>query len=323
MKVSVSNIQKWCFTNLDLTEEILEKNSKAVVLVAGASSSGKSYASNELKELFSKNGLRALSLSTDDYSKGISGIITDKVNQNIFSGGLSNITKIKNAVKNVIINSDFDKKFDEENLKKIESSCVDFLSKENMAIFLNGLVQEFSEINFDEPSVYDLKQLAVDVNSLLSGNDLYKRTYSMAISEGKISNTDLIKSSDYDIIIIEGIYALNNVLLSGISSDNKLTNFIQSNDKTLFLRRVIRDASRTTADNCFTVKNYLKYVMPGYKKTILPSKVNAQIVLQNDMTFDELVDSATWNIIQGLMKGEPLRSLVYQVVSTLARLWKQ
>ena len=42
-----------------------------------------------------------------------------------------------------------------------------------------------------------------------------------------------------------------------------------------------------------------------------------------DMTFDELVDSATWNIIQGLMKGEPLRSLVYQVVSTLARLWKQ
>jgi len=40
-----------------------------------------------------------------------------------------------------------------------------------------------------------------------------------------------------------------------------------------------------------------------------------------DMTFDEIVSWAEWNVISGLCKGESLRSIIYGIVTVLAQLW--
>jgi hypothetical protein len=38
-----------------------------------------------------------------------------------------------------------------------------------------------------------------------------------------------------------------------------------------------------------------------------------------DWTFDELVEHNSWHVIQGLLKGEALKSLIYQVCELTAR----
>ena len=91
----------------------------------------------------------------------------------------------------------------------------------------------------------------------------------------------------------------------------------------MFLRRVIRDAKSTSADNCFTIKSYFKYIVPSYLNTILPNKKNADIVFVNDMTFSELrqgdlyltkekIKITNKNLIQFLLKNGKVLSKEFQ-----------
>jgi len=172
MAVKTKGIQEWCYANLDLIEESLEKNKKAVVFVSGASASGKSYSCDILKEFLDKKNIPSLVLSIDNYNRGISGIIVNKVNKNLFNNSLKNVELITKTVKNTIINTSFENKFCDVNLMKIKVSCKNLIPNSQMNAFLNGLNNEFSKINFDEPSVYNLKQTAKDVNNLLSNNKI-------------------------------------------------------------------------------------------------------------------------------------------------------
>ena len=51
MAFEYHHLDKWSYANLDLIEELLETSQKAIVLIAGASSSGKSYAARALENL--------------------------------------------------------------------------------------------------------------------------------------------------------------------------------------------------------------------------------------------------------------------------------
>lgn len=280
------SVSKWKFYNLDRVEEILEKNKKAVILISGASSSGKSYSAKILQQMLSDQNYNSVVLSTDSYNKGISGIITDKVNENYFKNNLKNIEKIKEIVKQCIYNTDFSEKFNNNDLKNIKNKIKNLIDKKEINIFLNALKTEFDKINFDEPSVYDLDKVARDVNKLLNNETIKEKKYSKIISE-QLPRDTYIDGNKIDVIIVEGIYALEDNLLDKLDKQLVVTNFVESNAKSLFLRRVIRDAVSTSADNCFTISSYFKYVVPSYVNTILPNKKNADFVFKNDMTFSE------------------------------------
>ena len=96
------HLEKWANANIDLVEEVLEKNKKAVVVLAGASSSGKSYCARVLKQALEYNGHKAIVISLDNYNVGLSGIIPNKVNVNYFDGKISNIKEIIARIKDII-----------------------------------------------------------------------------------------------------------------------------------------------------------------------------------------------------------------------------
>lgn len=288
----INNLNEFCYANLDLIEEKLEKQKKVVLLIAGASSSGKSYAASNLKQFLEQRGHKCCSFSTDNYNKGISGIISDKVNLNYFNGQIEDIDKIKSIIKDIIKDSDFDKKFCEKNIELIKSKMTGeevSISKNpiKLNLFLKELVKEFSHINFDEATVYDLPKISEDIGLLFENKIIKKREYSKIVSE-QISTKDCFDGKDYDIIIIEGIYALNNLLIEKLKNQNPICDFVDSDNKTLFLRRVLRDKKITSFNNAETIKMYLEIVVPEYQKTVLPSRVNADLVLKNPITFDEL-----------------------------------
>lgn len=283
----LDNKNKWCYANLDLVEEIIETGNKPIVMVCGASSSGKSYCSNILKSFFEEKGFKTITISTDDYSKGISKIIFDATNSKYYNGLLENKEKIVEIIKEITINTGFSYKLCDENLEKLSLRLKDYINHNEISYFLKHLKFELDNINFDKVSNYDLKLLSSDINELSNGKNVSIKNYSKITGERQESGNSNY-NSDFDIIIIEGIYALNSNLTKRLNENVLVKNFIDCDDKSLFIRRILRDLKGTSCDKKFIIKNYLKFVAKEYFKTVLPSKDNADIILQNNMSFDEL-----------------------------------
>ena len=287
MRFKFHHRDKWTCANLDLVEESLEKHPKAIVLVGGASSSGKSYSAQTLKSFLEQNGHHAVIISLDQYNFGLSGIIPNKVNENLFHGELPNRPEIRSRIKKIIYDVPFDEKYRPEQIQKIRGSIHNLVDPSILDKFLQGLYDEWKVLNFDEPTVYDLASAANDVKELYKNGTILEKKYSKVISE-QIPNDSVIDGKQCDVILVEGIYALSKGMLLNLSGYDYITDFIDGNPKSLFLRRVIRDEKATSAGSVFTISIYFKYILKSYKETILPSRKNADVILDNEMSFLEL-----------------------------------
>lgn len=287
MAKELHHIDKWGFANVDFGEEILEKNQKALILIAGASSSGKSYGAVFLKQMLEKMGHKACIISLDQYNGGLSRIIPNKVNLNYFNSSIKDMGRIYSKIKPIIENVDFSSKYDETRLSLIKDALKDEFNGSDLDKFITGLGIEWSKLNFDEPSVYDLKEASRDIKDLLKGKTIEEKLYSKVVSE-RIKSNSIINGDECSFIIVEGIYALNDELLDELKGIEIVKNFIDGNPKSLFLRRLIRDMGSTSASTSFTAKLYFSSIMDSYRQTILPSRSKADLVLDNDMSFAEL-----------------------------------
>ncbi|MCI6216431.1 MAG: hypothetical protein MR467_01255 [Bacillales bacterium] len=287
MAKELHHIDKWGFANVDFGEEILEKNQKALILIAGASSSGKSYGAVFLKQMLEKMGHKACIISLDQYNGGLSRIIPNKVNLNYFNSSIKDMGRIYCKIKPIIENVDFSSKYDETRLSLIKDALKDDFNESDLDKFITGLGIEWSKLNFDEPSVYDLKEASRDIKDLLKGKTIEEKLYSKVVSE-RIKSNSIINGNECSFIIVEGIYALNDELLDELKGIEIVKNFIDGNPKSLFLRRLIRDMGSTSASTSFTAKLYFSSIMDSYRQTILPSRSKADLVLDNDMSFAEL-----------------------------------
>lgn len=321
MSFTFHHLDKWVSGNIDLIEEDLETSNKSVVFISGASSSGKSYCAEILASILKRNGYSPVIISLDSYNVGISHIIPKKVNANYYDYKIKDLGKICSLIHDVIVNVDFEDKFSPFVIEKLRPILFPFFSLDEEERFLSLLVKEWKNLNFDEPSVYDMEEASRDIISLLNGNDIKRKKYSKIISERE--DSDEIISSTHDVIIVEGIYALNDSLLKRFDKKRIITNFIDSNPKTLFLRRILRDKTSTSAPSSFTISIYFKSIVKSYLETILPSKKNADIVLYNDMSFSELKNGNLYitkremktddeNLINEILSESIIKSKTYE-----------
>lgn len=72
-------LKEWKEVMLGKILEILKDQERAMVNIAGASASGKGEACRQSKESLKKQGKRVLKLETDDFYKGISQMVMEKV----------------------------------------------------------------------------------------------------------------------------------------------------------------------------------------------------------------------------------------------------
>ena len=287
MSFEYHHLDKWGYANLDLCEEILETRSKAVVLISGASSSGKTFTAAYLKSLLEASNHHALVLSLDQYNIGLSGIIPNKVNANLFQDSLPHFDTIKKRIKDIIVDVPFDQKYADPVLKKIGESISSLLPNDTLKHFLEGLSKEWKLLNFDEPSVYDLAEAARDILALVNNQKVSEKLYSKIVSE-RVPSKAIYDGSEFDIVIVEGIYALNPLFLQDLHGVSIVKDFIDGNPKSLFLRRIIRDVKMTSSSSAFTTKIYFKYIVKSYHETILPCRSFADVILNNNISFSEL-----------------------------------
>lgn len=287
MNIRVHHLDKWAFINLDFVAEILEKRKRCAVTIGGATSSGKSFSAEYLCAFLNMNKIPAIIISTDNYNKGISGIVTDKIDEKFFHGQMPNKDKVRDIVRNIIRDSPFEQKFSKENCEKIKNQTRNLLTNEEFKTYINGCKNELKNLSFDEPSVYDLKEVASDVKKLLNGKIIRQKKYSKVSSE-RVPDSDTIDGSRYKVIVIEGIYVLTDDLIGELERKSLIANFVEGNPKSLFLRRVIRDQKNTGLPNYLTISMYFNFIAKSYKESIQPSSSNADIILDNNMSFAEL-----------------------------------
>jgi uridine kinase len=151
-----------------------------------------------------------------------------------------------------------------------------------------ALKREWALLNFDEPSVYALPEAAEDILTLYhNGKVQEKKLFETDLRTDPLEPT-ILDGKDYDVIIVEGIYALDPSFLKDFEPLKVIKDFIDGNPKSLFLRRIIRDMKATGTPSSFTVKIYFKYIVKAYLETILPSRKFADIIFNNEISFQEL-----------------------------------
>ena len=155
---------------------------------------------------------------------------------------------------------------------------------------MKKILLEFSRINFDEPSAVNIKKVSEDINTLLKDDtSIVVPKYSMFTGEPTLLEENTKYSNDYDVIIIEGIYSMNKDILDNLDESIQIKTFIDSDNKTLLVRRLKRDIidGRSSMFPEMNLHIALDIVIPAFEKYILNDKQSADVILLSNYTLVE------------------------------------
>ncbi|MDD4110338.1 MAG: CYTH domain-containing protein [Clostridia bacterium] len=286
------NIQGTCFEHV--YNKVHEDKKKKIILVTGASSSGKGFLVESLKEELESKGKRVASFSADMYYKGIAPTIVEKAllkypELESIKEKEKEITKI---VRDITIESPFPQKFCDENVSKLNEELGYFLPPDIVPKLIEKLKYEKDNIDFDEPFAIDFESLKRDINTLVNdGNkEVIVPAYTFRTGEIEFKKENTIKGNDYDNIIIEGLYTLRDELLEGLDQKNIFKMALNCDLKTILIRRFNRDIK---SDRCSftpeqTILFFITKVMPAFYNYILPTFSKADIMYNTSLTKAEI-----------------------------------
>jgi uridine kinase len=126
--------------------------------------------------------------------------------------------------------------------------------------------------NKDIPDALNLNLLSENIISLSKGEDITKPVYTYALKQDRFE-----KVSPKNMIIIDGIFALNSLFISLI--DLKI--FVDCKEKIRLGRRIKRDINERGYSEEHTIKRWNETVQPMYKKYVLPQKDKADLIIDS------------------------------------------
>lgn len=150
------------------------------------------------------------------------------------------------------------------------------------------------EKNFDLPESFKEEEYHQDVLRLLNGEDvvLKEYTYNNPLAEPK-----LITYKAAPIVIIEGIFVFHFKDVSDLM-DFKI--FIDADEHIKLIRRIQRDQIERNYPIEDVLYRYQHHVFPAYQKFILPYKALCDIVVNNNISFDNALNTVKHSIKEKL-----------------------
>lgn len=304
----MSNFNSW---SESIFKEIQNFPQKKIVLIAGASGSGKSHNSKKLKSYLTEKGLNAVVFSADNYYKGISRLLVEKL-------FLENpdLAKYKNKqseivtnLKQIIESSAFTEKFNETNFNKIIKSLKPILGADCQR-FSQEIKRQFEQINFDDPFALDLKALVSDINKLLNNQSIVLPDYSFATGEVTFDENNKIQGNN-TIFIVEGLYVLRDDVFGMLDSNRVIPCLVDCDLKTLLSRRLNRDikSGRTTYTPEQTIITTLAKTMPSYCKYIEPYNKNSKFTVSTSLTKDEIISKESSSQLKFMLNNYQIKAI--------------
>ncbi len=141
--------------------------------------------------------------------------------------------------------------------------------------------------NFDSPDSIDLALLLKDLRRLKSGETIQGIEY-VYNSPGKSGKEYLIKSAP--VILVEGIFVL---VFEELLQELDLKIFIEAQDHIRIKRRIQRDWEERgyTMEDVFY--RYEHHVVPTYERYISPTRHSADLIIPNNVTFENALTVLT------------------------------
>ena len=144
--------------------------------------------------------------------------------------------------------------------------------------------EERKKVNYDHPESIDMNLLVLHLKRLLKGQSIPMPRYDY-IKYKRKSVKEVVRPSK--VIILEGVMALED---ERIRESASIKIFVESDDDTRFIRRLVRDMNergRTVND---VIEQYLSTVKPMYHIFAKPTKRYADIIIPNDNSHSIAVD---------------------------------
>ena len=140
------------------------------------------------------------------------------------------------------------------------------------------------DVNYDHPDSLDSDLLQEHLQTLLQGQSIEKPLYDF-VSYTRKQETEIV--SPKKVIIVEGILILNDQNIRKLSHLNV---YVELDDDTRFIRRMMRDLNERGRSIESIVSHYQKTVKPMFYKFVKPSKRHAHVIIPNDDKHDIAVD---------------------------------
>ena len=160
--------------------------------------------------------------------------------------------------------------------------------KESQLVDSNGIR------NFDLPEAIDVNRLTSDIESLISGKSITKTEYTFNNSKATAREIQLHPKK---IFIIEGLFIYHYKALQKYF-DLKL--FVHASDVIKVLRRINRDKTERNYPLSDVTYRYQYHVLPAYDKFISLYKDEADLVINNNRSFDKALSVVSAYIKQQL-----------------------
>ena len=140
------------------------------------------------------------------------------------------------------------------------------------------------DVNYDHPYSLDSDLLQQHLQALLQGKSIEKPLYDF-VSYTRKEETEIV--SPKKVIIVEGILILNDQHIRKLSHLNV---YVELDDDTRFIRRMMRDLNERGRSIESIVSHYQETVKPMFYKFVKPSKRHAHVIIPNDDKHDIAVD---------------------------------
>lgn len=151
-----------------------------------------------------------------------------------------------------------------------------------------------NEKNFDLPESFKEQEYHKDVLRLLNGEDVVLKEYTYNNPDAEPS---LVTYKAAPVIVIEGIFVFH---FADVSSLMDLKIFIDADEHIKLIRRIQRDKIERNYPLEDVLYRYQHHVFPSYQKYILPYKSECDIVVNNNISFEDAMNALRLSINEKL-----------------------
>lgn len=137
------------------------------------------------------------------------------------------------------------------------------------------------ETNFDLPKSINKKAFREDIGKLLAGQTVKRMEYTF---NNKAKQSEQLIFRPAPIVIAEGIFVLH---FKKIRRMLDLKVFLHAKENLKVIRRIKRDREERNYPLHDVLYRYEHHVMPTFEKYILPYKEDADIVINNNRSFEK------------------------------------
>ena len=145
-------------------------------------------------------------------------------------------------------------------------------------------LDERKKVNYDHPDAVDMDLLVLHLKRLLKGQSISMPKYDYINYKRKTKKVVVRPSK---VIILEGVLALEDARIRDLAS---IKIFVESDDDTRFIRRLVRDMNERGRSLDDIIDQYLSTVKPMYHEFAKPTKRYADIIIPNDKSHSIAVD---------------------------------